>query len=126
MRIEDDDPEHVVINKATTVATALGAQVSVGLLFLRYPLGADPSDSSVLELDSRLRRAAVSEALERYRRALDLIEQANDDCYAEQRVRFLWARQVNREAGEAEPTDVRVTGCPLAPARDFTRRSDGL
>jgi tetratricopeptide (TPR) repeat protein len=35
---------------------------------------------------------AVSEALELYRRALDLIEEANDDGYAEQHVNFLRAR----------------------------------
>jgi tetratricopeptide (TPR) repeat protein len=35
---------------------------------------------------------AVSEALELYRRALDLIEEAKDDRYAEQRVKFLRAR----------------------------------
>jgi len=65
MRIEDDDPEHVVIGKAAAVAAALGAEVQVGLPFLRYLLGVDPGDPSVLELDSRLRRAAVFDALRR-------------------------------------------------------------
>ncbi len=65
MRIEDDDPEQAVIDKAYAVAVALGAQVTVGLPFLRYLLGVDPGDSSVLELDPRLRRGAVFDALRR-------------------------------------------------------------
>jgi len=63
--IEDNDAPPTVIHKVTTAAEALGAEACVGLPFLRYLLEVDPGDASVLELDSRLRRSAVFDALGR-------------------------------------------------------------
>jgi len=65
MRIEDDEPEQVVIDKAAAAVEALDAEMSDCLPFLRYLLGVDPGDASVLELDARLRRSAVFDALRR-------------------------------------------------------------
>ncbi len=65
MRIEDDDPEDIVIDKVTAGTAALRTEASVGLPLLRYLLGVDPGDPAILELDSRLRRSAVFDALRR-------------------------------------------------------------
>jgi class 3 adenylate cyclase/tetratricopeptide (TPR) repeat protein len=65
MRIGDDDPERVIIDKATAAVGAVDTEASADLPYLRYLLGVDPGDPSVLELDSRLRRSAVFDALRR-------------------------------------------------------------
>jgi transcriptional regulator with AAA-type ATPase domain/tetratricopeptide (TPR) repeat protein len=60
-RIEDADPETVVVDKLVQALRRLGADVDRSLPFLRYLLSLDPGDPAVRTMDPRRRHAAIVE-----------------------------------------------------------------
>ena len=58
-RIEDTDPEAVVIEKVERAVRQLGADLDHTLPLLRYLLSIDPGDASVLAMDPRRRQDAL-------------------------------------------------------------------
>jgi transcriptional regulator with AAA-type ATPase domain/tetratricopeptide (TPR) repeat protein len=60
-RIDDADPEAVVVDKLTQALRRLGADVERALPFLRYLLSLDPGDPAVRTMDPRRRHAAIVE-----------------------------------------------------------------
>jgi transcriptional regulator with AAA-type ATPase domain/tetratricopeptide (TPR) repeat protein len=61
-RIEDTDPEPIVIEKIERGVSRLGAELDDTLPFVRYLLSVDPGDPAVNALDPRRRHAAILEA----------------------------------------------------------------
>jgi transcriptional regulator with AAA-type ATPase domain/tetratricopeptide (TPR) repeat protein len=61
-RIDDADPERVVVDKAERAIRRLGADVDRTLAFVRYLLSVDPGDPAVRTMDPRQRHAAIVEA----------------------------------------------------------------
>jgi tetratricopeptide (TPR) repeat protein len=65
LRIDDTDPEPVVIAKLERHALALGEGVAPLLPFLRYLLSVDPGDPAVAGMDPSVRRMAIFDAMRR-------------------------------------------------------------
>ncbi len=61
-RIDDADPEPVIVGKAERAIRRLGADVDRTLAFVRYVLSVDPGDPAVRTMDPRQRHAAIVEA----------------------------------------------------------------
>ena len=61
-RIDDADPEPVIVDKAERAIRRLGADVDRTLAFVRYVLSVDPGDPAVRTMDPRQRHAAIVEA----------------------------------------------------------------
>ncbi len=61
-RIDDGDPEAVVIEKINRGVGRLGDDLGEVLPFLRYLLGADPGDPAIATMDPRLRHAHLVRA----------------------------------------------------------------
>ncbi len=61
-RIDDADPEPVIVDKVERAIRRLGADVDRTLAFVRYVLSVDPGDPTVRTMDPRQRHAAIVEA----------------------------------------------------------------
>ena len=61
-RIDDADPEPVIVDKAECAIRRLGVEVDRTLAFVRYLLSVDPGDPAVRTMDPRQRHAAIVEA----------------------------------------------------------------
>ena len=64
-RIDDADPEPVVVDKVERAMRRLGAEADRTLAFVRYLLSVDPGDPAVRAMDPRQRHAAIVEATHR-------------------------------------------------------------
>ena len=62
-RIDEGDSEAVIIEKIERAAVQLGEDLRSALPFMRYLLSVDPGDPRVLQLDPKLRRAEIFEAM---------------------------------------------------------------
>src|SRR4030095_5203922 len=61
-RIDDGDPEAVVVEKVNQGVRRLGDDLSEVLPFLRYLLAVDPGDPAIFTMDPRLRHAQIVRA----------------------------------------------------------------
>jgi predicted ATPase len=61
-RIDDGDPEAVVVEKVNRGVRRLGDDLSEVLPFLRYLLAVDPGDPAIFTMDPRLRHAQIVRA----------------------------------------------------------------
>jgi transcriptional regulator with AAA-type ATPase domain/tetratricopeptide (TPR) repeat protein len=61
-RIDDTDPEPVIIDKVERAGRRLGDDLGATLAFLRYLLSVDPGDPAVRAMDPKQRHAAIVEA----------------------------------------------------------------
>jgi tetratricopeptide (TPR) repeat protein len=61
-RIDDADPESVIVDKVERAMRRLGADVDRTLAFVRYLLSVDPGDPAVRTMDPKQRHAAIVEA----------------------------------------------------------------
>jgi transcriptional regulator with AAA-type ATPase domain/tetratricopeptide (TPR) repeat protein len=61
-RIDDGDPEAMVVEKITRGVNRLGEDLSEVLPFLRYLLAVDPGDPAISAMDARLRHAQIVRA----------------------------------------------------------------
>jgi DNA-binding NtrC family response regulator/tetratricopeptide (TPR) repeat protein len=64
--IDDGDPEAVIVDKIERAALQLGEDLRPALPFLRYLLAVDPGDAAILQLDPKLRRAGIFDAVRRF------------------------------------------------------------
>ncbi len=64
-RIDEGDPHAVIIEKIERAVLQLGEDLQSTLPFVRYLLSVDPGDPRVLQLDPKLRRAEIFEAMRR-------------------------------------------------------------
>ena len=64
-RIDESDPHAVIIEKIERAVLQLGEDLRSTLPFVRYLLSVDPGDPRVLQLDPKLRRAEIFEAMRR-------------------------------------------------------------
>jgi transcriptional regulator with AAA-type ATPase domain/tetratricopeptide (TPR) repeat protein len=64
-RIDDADPEPVIVDKVERTMRRLGAEADRTLAFVRYLLSVDPGDPAVRTMDPRQRHAAIVEATHR-------------------------------------------------------------
>jgi tetratricopeptide (TPR) repeat protein len=62
-RIDEGDSEAVIIEKVERAADLLGEDFRSALPFMRHLLSVDPGDPRVLQLDPKLRRAEIFEAM---------------------------------------------------------------
>jgi DNA-binding NtrC family response regulator/tetratricopeptide (TPR) repeat protein len=60
-RIDDTDPEPMIVDKADRGIRRLGADVDRTLAFVRYLLSVDPGDAAVRTMDPKQRHAAIVE-----------------------------------------------------------------
>jgi DNA-binding NtrC family response regulator/tetratricopeptide (TPR) repeat protein len=63
--IDDGDPPDVVVAKIERVVLRLGEDLRPTLPFVRYLLSVDPGDPGILQLDPKLRRAEIFDAMRR-------------------------------------------------------------
>jgi DNA-binding NtrC family response regulator/tetratricopeptide (TPR) repeat protein len=63
--IDESDPPDVVIAKVERVVLRLGEDLRPTLPFVRYLLSVDPGDPGVLQMDPKLRRAEIFDAMRR-------------------------------------------------------------
>jgi transcriptional regulator with AAA-type ATPase domain/tetratricopeptide (TPR) repeat protein len=61
-RIDDGDPDAVIVAKIERATGRLGADLTPMLPFLRYLLSVDPGDPAVLTMDPKLRHARIMRA----------------------------------------------------------------
>jgi transcriptional regulator with AAA-type ATPase domain/tetratricopeptide (TPR) repeat protein len=61
-RIDDADPEPVIVDKVQRFVRRLGADIDRVLPFVRYVLSVDPGDPAVRAMDPKQRHAAILEA----------------------------------------------------------------
>jgi DNA-binding NtrC family response regulator/tetratricopeptide (TPR) repeat protein len=61
-RIDDADPEAVIVDKVERTMRRLGADIGGALAFVRYVLSVDPGDPAVRTMDPKQRHAAIVEA----------------------------------------------------------------
>ena len=64
-RIDDADPEPVIVDKLERARARLGAELDDTLPFLRYLLSIDPGDPAVRTMDPKQRHAAIVQATHR-------------------------------------------------------------
>jgi class 3 adenylate cyclase/tetratricopeptide (TPR) repeat protein/ribosomal protein L40E len=64
-RIEEEDSEETIIKKIEGNVLRLGEDLRPILPYLRYLFSVDPGDSTVLNMDARLRRGEIFDALRR-------------------------------------------------------------
>ena len=64
-RIDDADPEPVIVGKVERAVRRLGADDDATLAFVRYLLSVDPGDPAVGTMDPRQRHAAIVDATHR-------------------------------------------------------------
>jgi DNA-binding NtrC family response regulator/tetratricopeptide (TPR) repeat protein len=62
-RLDDTDPEAVVVDKLAQALQRLDANVAQALPFMRYLLSLDPGDPAVLAMDPRQRHAAIVQTI---------------------------------------------------------------